>query len=153
MKHVQIKVTYDRYSAVRTSSHCMYTCNPFLPHSKYRHYCKGWAYSCPWLQKKRINQVHVTSIYTFQYLIFFTTLMLHLYFVSLYFILTDLPTEIRKTSAMMKPAKENRNSLLLFHIIGVINKINQSIDLFVSPEQISLIYFWLKLTRYSPAVL
>lgn len=35
---------------------------------------------------------------------------------------------------MMKPAKENRNSLLLFHIIGVINKINHSTDLFVSPR-------------------
>lgn len=53
---------------------------------------------------------------------------------SLYFILTDLPTEIRKTSAMMKPAKEIRISLLLFHIIGVINKINHSTDLFVSPR-------------------
>lgn len=33
---------------------------------------------------------------------------------------------------MTKPAKENRNSLLLFHIICVISKINQSTDLFVS---------------------
>lgn len=58
-----------------------------------------------------------------------------MYFViHFYFILTDLPTEIRKTSAMMKSAKENRNALLLFHIIGVISKINQSTDLFDSPR-------------------
>lgn len=43
---------------------------------------------------------------------------------------------------MMKPAKEIRISLLLFHIIGVINKINQSTDLFVSPRT-NFIYIFL----------
>lgn len=71
-----------------------------------------------------------------------------MYFViHFYFILTDLPTEIRKTSAMMKSAKENWNELLLFHIIGVsIRSINQPTCLILL-EQISLIYFCRKLIR------
>lgn len=128
MKHVQIEVTYDRYSAVRTSSHCMCTCNPFLPHSKYRHYCKDWAYSCPWLQRNKKSHSSTCTLFIPQFQCY---VLCYIYFNS---ILTDLPTEIRKTSAMMKPAKDNRNVLLLFHIIGVIKKINQSTDSFDSPR-------------------
>lgn len=128
MKHVQIEVTYDRYSAVRTSSHCMCTCNPFLPHSKYRHYCKDWAYSCPWLQRNKKSHSSTCTLFIPQFQCY---VLCYIYFNS---ILTDLPTEIRKTSAMMKPAKDNRNVLLLFHILGVIKKINQSTDSFDSPR-------------------
>lgn len=140
MKHVQIEVTYDRYSAVRTSSHCMCTCNPFLPHSKYRHYCKDWAYSCPWLQRNKKSHSSTCTLFIPQFQCY---VLCYIYFNS---ILTDLPTEIRKTSAMMKPAKDNRNVLLLFHIIGVIKKINQSTDSLILLELISMIYFCRKIT-------